>query len=1025
MYTLARFSVRYPTTVLMLVLAIILIGYISFQRLSVDLLPDLNSPRLFVEIKAGERPPEEMEQQFVTQLEAVASRGRMVENVSSISRVGRALITVEYSWDADMDEAYLDLQKSIADFSQNSDADEITVSQHDPNAVPIVVALFSHAEINDLDKLRRTAENVIRNDLIRLPGIAAVEVIGAQRRELEVNTDAYTLEAYGLTIDQLAGVIQNSNRNMSGGSIVEMGRRYVIRGIGELTSVDDLNDLIVAYTQPAAGSSGRSPIYLREVARVEYMLSEPENIVRINGEPCLALEIYKEARVNTIDAAAAAREELVDLEQALPGYTLQVIQDQSRFVEAAVTEVEQTGIIGIILAVLILYVFLRRIGVTAVISIAIPISIITTFNLMYFNDLSLNIMTLGGLALGAGMLVDNAIVVMENIFRHLEQGVPLTEAAVRGAGEVGGAITSSTLTTIVVFLPIVYLHGAAGELFRDQAWTVTFSLMASLVVALAVVPMLSSRLLKNLPTQMPTAAIRFPWYGRLLTAILHRRKRVVLTGAALVIVTALLVPLVGSEFMPSADEGELYIHLLLPEGTSLERTAGTVRNLEAAIAQRFGGRITHIYSRIGPASTSTGEQDALTDENSAVIQLVLNRDTDVKLAEIVAGLNYELAALPDIDTRLVMQQTALQTALGTTSAPLVVEIKGEDLDVLAGLAEQVAERIQTLPELMNVETSFQEGRPEINVEIDRVVAAQFSLTAADIGSQLSDVLAGRDAGQILNQGEYSNIKLRRPEVALSELEGLLLESSSGRRVRLDEVARLLPAVSPREVLRNNQNRVATVTANLAGDEPFDKTVRVVRQAIGTIPLPPEYSFAVTGQEKLRREAFGNLGFAMLLAIVLVYMVMAAQFESLLHPFVILLTIPMAGAGAVLLLLVSGLTFNIMSIIGIILLAGIAVNNAIILVDRINQNRREGQDLDQAIANAGQMRIRPILMTSLTTILALLPLTIGLGEGASLRAPMAVAVIGGLCSSTLLTLVVIPAAYRLMAGKVPLDTAAPR
>jgi HAE1 family hydrophobic/amphiphilic exporter-1 len=464
---------------------------------------------------------------------------------------------------------------------------------------------------------------------------------------------------------------------------------------------------------------------------------------------------------------------------------------------------------------------------------------------------------------------------------------------------------------------------------------------------------------------------------------------------------------------------------LLPEGTDLERTEGTVRNLEAVINQRYGDKISRIYSRIGPSGTTTDELDVLTDENSAVIHLVLNRESDISTAALVAGLNRELSTLPNMDARLVLQQTALQTTLGTTSAPLVVEIKGEDLDILAGLADQVAERIAAIPELTNIETSFQEGRPEINVEIDRTVAAQFSLNASDIGAQLKDVLSGRDAGQLRYQGEYSDIKLRRPEVSLDELEGLLLESSSGRRVRLDEVARLIPTVSPREIIRNNQTRIAEVTAHLKGEVPFDKTARTVQNAIAEIPRPPEYSFAVTGEEQLRQEAFGNLGFALLLAVVLVYMVMAAQFESLLHPFVILLTIPLAGVGAVLLLLFLNMPFNIMSFIGIIMLAGIAVNDSIILVDRINRNRRAGQDLDQAIVNAGQMRIRPIIMTSVTTILALLPLTIGIGEGASLRAPMAVAVIGGLFSSTVLTLVVIPSVYRLLAGKVRAEASTPR
>ncbi|MCK5126152.1 MAG: efflux RND transporter permease subunit [candidate division Zixibacteria bacterium] len=1018
MYKLARFSVQYPTTILMAVLAIILLGYISFQRLGMDLLPDLNSPRLFIEVNAGERPPEEMETQFVSQLESVAARGRKVENVSSISRVGQALITVEYSWDADMDEAFLDLQKTIADFSQNSNADQINVTQHDPNALPMLVVAFSQEESSDLDKLRRTAENNIANELIRLPGIAEVKVIGSRQREAIIRTDAYTLEAYGLTLDQLASQIQSSNRNMTGGSIVEMGLRYVIRGVGEFESLDDIENLIVSY-KASSGSSGsdeRIPIYLREVADVSFELSEPENLIRFNGVHCLGLEIYKEAKYNTIDAAESAHEQLEILRRSLSGYNLFVVQDQARFIKSSVTEVEQTGLLGILLAVIVLFVFLRRIGVTSVISIAIPISVVATFNLMYFNDLSLNIMTLGGLALGAGMLVDNAIVVMENIFRHLEAGKPLKEAAMLGAGEVGGAITSATITTIIVFFPIVYLHGAAGELFREQALTVAFSLISSLFVALAVIPMLCSKLLKSEKKFISTSTVSFPGYENLLRRIIKRRYIVIFIGAGLIAITLFFIPMVGSEFMPRADQGELYIELTLPEGTNLDRTAGTVRNLESIITKNYGDDILQIYTKVGPAGASTTELDALTDENNAVIHIVLNDNANTYTSQMAEGITNLMAGLPNIDAQIILEQTALQATLGTTTAPMVVEIKGDDLDVLSDICDTVKARLQPIESLSNIETSFQEGRPEINLVIDRTIASQFSLNAQQIGSQLTDLLSGRDAGTIEYLGEYTDIKIKRPDVSLTDLQNILLESSSGRRVRLDEVTRVEKSFAAREIIRNNQARIAHVTAHITGDATFDKVAASVDDAIESISLPPEYSFDITGEEKLRQEAFGNLLFALLLAIILVYMVMASQFESLIHPFVILLTIPLATVGAVFLLLITGIPFNIMSYIGIIMLAGIAVNDSIILVDRINQNRRAGMPLTEAIVNAGQTRIRPIIMTSVTTILALLPLTLGIGEGASLRAPMAVAVIGGLFSSTALTLLIIPSVYYVIAGK---------
>lgn len=1003
----------------MIILAILLLGYISFQRLGIDLLPDLNSPKLFVRVTAGELPPEEMEQKFTSSMESQAARQKNVINVSSVTQVGQALIAVEYAWKSDMDEAFLDLQKAMTAFAQNPAVDEISVSQLDPNARPVVVVFLSHPQISDLDQLRQTAETNIRNELIRLPGVAAVEIIGDQRREIEVKTDAYTLEAYGLTQSQLASAISNSNQNMSGGSIVEMGISYTIRGIGELTSEDDLNALIVNYiTQTtAAGTTVKTPIYLREVADVSTVLRSPENIVRLNGQQGLALEIFKEAKTNTTAASKSIHEQLDYMRGGLSGYDLFVIQDQARFIQSSIKEVEKAGLIGIFLAVLVLYIFLRRIGITAVISLAIPISVVATFSLMYFNGLSLNIMTLGGLALGAGMLVDNAIVVVENITRHLEEGLSLAEAAVRGTGEVGGAITSATLTTIIVFLPIVYLHGIAGELFKDQAWTVAFSLLSSLFVAMAVIPMLCSRLLKTKERTKPVKSIHFPAYGSFLSWVLKRRGVVILFAIVLVAATALIIPQIGSEFIPHAEQGEMFISLELPEGTDLERTHGAVKNLEAVIQQKFGDQLDFIFSKVGPAGTVLDQSSALADDNNALIQLVFDQESRFSTDEIASWLNILLSELPDIEAQLVQQQTALQTTLGTSGAPLIVEIKGEELEILALLAENVQEQLNGIQELSNIETGFQEGRPEINLEIDRTVAAQFSLTANDISSQLKNLLSGQDIGEMEDGGEFINITLSTPKVTLNALGGVLLQSSTGGRVRLDEVARLVRTTSPREIIRNNQTRVAEIQANISGGIPFNRIVEKVEAAVRNIPMPEDYSFSITGEEKLRRESFGSLKFALLLAIILVYMVMASQFESLLHPFVILLTIPLAGVGAVLLLWTLRMPFNIMSMIGIIILVGIAVNDSIILVDRINQNRRAGMDIPSAIIDAGQTRIRPILITSITTILALLPLTFGTGEGSSLRAPMALAVIGGLVTSTVLTLVVIPAVYRIMAGKV--------
>jgi HAE1 family hydrophobic/amphiphilic exporter-1 len=1021
MRKLTQFSVNYPITILMLVLAVILLGYISFSKLGIDLFPDLNNPRIFVELKVGERPPEEIEKQFVESIESLAIRQKKVIQVSSITRVGSAQITVEYSWNADMDEAFLDLQKTLTSFSQNADIDELTITQHDPNAAPVMLLGLSHPQIEDMDELRRVAENYLRNELIRLEGIAEVELLGQEEKEVVIETNNYLLEAYNLSPSAVAARIRNYNRNASGGSIVEMGRKYIIKGVGEFQSIEDIGNVIVTYAQPTSLTTGvqtsqtteRVPVYLRDVAKLSFKNKEPENIVRINQHRCMGLAIYKETKFNTVKAVDDLLEALATLRKALPGYELTIIQNQGEFITTAVDEVKQTALIGIILAVIVLYVFLRRIGVTAIISVAIPISVVATFNLMYFKGLSLNIMTLGGLALGAGMLVDNAIVVMENIFRNLESGMSLKEASIDGTAQVGGAITASTITTIIVFLPIVYLHGSAGELFKDQAWTVAFSLLSSLVVAILVIPMLSARLLKPSPEKPQHKSIRFKGYDNLLAKILEKRWAVIGGAVVLVIISALLIPIVGSEFVPKTDLNEFSIELKLPEGTELYRTEQTVDNIEKIIKEILRDDLQTTYSKIGPSvELSSGESSIFEDENTATMKVILKQDRKISSDEFISRLSKALADIPDIEMQYIQEQTALQTTLGTEAAPIVVEIKGEDLAVLQNLTEQVKQKIQPMKELFNLETSFDEGRPEVDVVLDRVKAGIYNVSIDNISSQLQDQLIGRNAGQWENEGELQDITIKLPDLSVKQIEDIPIESGD-QKIRLDELANIRMSNAPKEINRKNQARIGKVTAHLQTDKPFDHVVRQIEQKIDEIDFPPEYQYQITGEEQKRKEAFENLKFALILSIILVYMVLASQFESLIHPFTILLTIPLAGVGAILIFFILGKSLNIMAYIGIIMLAGIAVNDSIILVDAVTQLKRDGLATREAIIEAGQRRIRPIIMTSLTTILALLPLTFGFGEGVALRSPMALAVIGGLVTSTILTLVVIPCVYSVL------------
>ncbi|MBN1884257.1 MAG: efflux RND transporter permease subunit [Candidatus Krumholzibacteriota bacterium] len=1028
MKSIATFSVRHPVAVVMIALGILLLGYISFTRLGIDLFPALDSPRLFVELETAEMPPGEVEERFVEGLEAAASQQADVVRVTSVTRVGASRVTVEYSWSADMDEAFLNLQKAVTQVSRMEDVEELVITQHDPNAEPVVTLALLHPEIDDMDVLRRAAESHVRSELVRIEGIAEVEISGDEEREVVVETDPYLLEAYGLTTSAIASRIEAMNADATGGSIVELGREYVIRGMGTFESIEDIENAVVTYVSPeaaagggapagnaAAGSTGRVPVYLEDVARVSLRNRDPESIVRVDGRRCVGLDVYKETRFNTVQAARAVIGELDGLRAGLPGYELVVVRDQGAYITGAIDEVKQALLFGILLAVAVLYVFLRRIGTTAIVCVAIPISIVATFNLMYFTGLTLNIMTLGGLALGAGMLVDNAIVVVENILRRREEGKGAGEAAIEGTSQVAGAITASTITTIVVFLPIVYLHGAAGALFREQAWTVAFALVSSLVVAVLIIPMLAGRFLRGGPAAAPRS-IRFGGYGRLLGALLDRRRLVIGLAALLVAGAAALLPFVGSEFIPGSGTGEYTLELTLPEGTTLARTAAAVETVEEMIRERFGDEVTSIYSRVGPGTGMIRtETSVFEDENTAVIRIVTAAGGEAA-SGMTAAIDAMIGDIPEVDGRFVQDRSALQTTLGTESSPVVVEVRGPDLDVLADLARSIKEILAAIPGLANVATSFEEGRPEVRVAVDRRRAGHFDVDVGSIASQLRNRLDGTDAGEWESGGEETPIVLRQPDVGIDGLGDIVLEGAGGGEVRLVEVADIGLGQAPREIRRRDQERVGRVTADRSDDRAFDRLVAGVRERIAAdVDLPPGYRLEITGEELLRQESFRSLRFALVLSVVLVYMVLAAQFESLRHPFTILLTIPLAGVGAVFAFLLLGRTLDVMAYIGIIMLAGIAVNDSIILVDAIGGLRRGGMSIRDAIVEAGVRRIRPIVMTSVTTILALLPLTLGFGEGASLRAPMAVAVIGGLVTSTLLTLAVIPCVYHVIDG----------
>lgn len=1013
MKNILRFALKNPVTISMIVFAILLLGKISYDRLSVDLLPDMNSPRLFVEFEAGERPPEEIEKMFVESMESMAIRQSDVVQVSSVIRAGSARLTVEYLQNKDMDEAFLDLQKAIAQFSQNPDIESINITQHDPNTAPVMLIAMSHHSITDMSELRKMADSYIRNELIRLEGIAEVSLSGEEVPVLTIETDPYLLNAFGITMEEIASRIETNNQSISGGRVSELGLQYLVKSSSLFNSESDFENLIVSYKPTQAAASGaasssnieNAPLFLREVATVKFENARPDNITRINGERCIGLSVYKETNFNTVKAVDLITAQLAVIEQALPGYSFKVIGNQGTFIKQAIGEVINSAFFGMILAVLVLFFFLRRIDTTLIVSVSIPISIIATFTMMYFNGLTLNVMTLSGLALGAGMLIDNAIVVIESIFRNREHGAERKDSIISGTTEVSGAVIASTLTTIVVFIPIVYMHGASGELFKDLAWTVTFSLLSSLFVALLVIPMLYDKLTGQKIASTETKAVEFKGYSKQLRGLLNHRWWVIIGSTAILLATILLIPFIGTEFMPRMEGKDFTISVKLPEGTKFERTDAVVNNLEYLLQTISEDSLATIYTHIGKGSSVN---EIFEGEHTAMMKVMLSKQSMVSPEVVIARLVETTDNIEGLELSFEQDDNSLGSFLGDEEAPIVVEVKGEDLEEIAFITDDVLSRMEKVDGIYNVKSSMADGAPELNVYIDRTMAGINNISVATVIQQIGQQLQGREVGKMDYRGEMRDIVIKVPDIGTSELEDLII-TSGNQEFRLSEIATITRSQAPKEIFRRNQNRINKIVSNIDANRSLDKVAQEINAAVSDIELSTNYSITVTGEEEKRKESMQSLLFALLLSVVLVYMVLASQYESLLHPFTILLTIPFGLVGAVLIFLITGTPLNIMGAMGIIMLAGIAINNSILLVGRINQ-LKETMDLTEAIVQAGQQRIRPIIMTSLTTILVLLPMTFSFGEGAAMRSSMAVAVIGGLVTSTLMSLVVIPCVY---------------
>jgi HAE1 family hydrophobic/amphiphilic exporter-1 len=1054
MRRLIEIATERRVTVVMFMVAIVLFGMVSLSRLKLNLLPDISYPTLTVRTELTGAAPAEVENLITKPIEEAVGVVRNVRVVRSVSRSGQSDVTIEFLWGTDMDIAGVDVREKLDILVLPLEANRPMLLRFDPSSEPIIrLGLLFRDDADEraiegqLKTLRRLAEDRVKTDLEAQEGTAAVKVSGGLEDEIQIRVDQQKLSQLGLSIDQIAARIRAENINLSGGRLEEGDQRFLVRTLNEFQSVDEFRDAIVGY-------AGNTPVYLRDVANVERGYKEREAITRVRGRESVELAVYKEGDANTVQVASRVERRLESLREALPeDIELVKIYDQSTFISSAVNDVRLAAILGGLIAVFVLYGFLRDARATTIVGIAIPVSVVGTFLLMYINDVSLNIMSLGGIALAVGMLVDNSIVVLENIVRKREQGEGIVEAARNGTTEVGSAVVAATLTTIAVFFPMVFISGIAGQLFRDQALTVTFALVFSLIVALTLIPMLASLgarsryddggdsspagwftrlvaffvrmfgfifliirkffwLLLWVPTwllQRLYGAVAAVYPGLLKWSLRHRAT-VVVTALLIFAGTMSLLPRLGTELIPQFSQGEFDVDLRLAPGAPLSETDRAIQAAQSAAAEIESVALN--YSVAGTGNRlDANPVDA--GDNTGTLSIRMARGA-ARNAENVAmdAMRDKLSQLPGV------QYEFSRPALLSFASPLQIEVSGYDLDALGLVSNAIVRQMSASDRFSDIRTTVERGNPEIQIVFDQERAAKLGLAVRDIANRVVANVRGELATRYTWRDKKIDVLVRSVDTrssSIDEIRRLIVNPSADRPVTLDAVAEVTVSQGPAEIRRIGQERVAIVTANLAyGD--LGAAALEAGAIVARTPMPNGVTAIVSGQSEEMQDSFDSMKFALLLAVFLVYLVMASQFESLIHPFVILFTIPLALVGAVLALFITGTTVNIVALIGVIMLAGIVVNNAIVLVDLINQLRAQGAERFDAIVDAGTARLRLILMTSLTTALGLLPMAMGFGEGSEVRTPMAITVIGGLVVSTLLTLVVIPVVYSLMDRK---------
>ncbi|HEX9619872.1 MAG TPA: efflux RND transporter permease subunit [Polyangiaceae bacterium] len=1016
MIGLIRNAATRPIGVSIIYVAVVVFGAVALRYLAVDLYPEIDVPRISITTPYEGVAPEEIETLITRPIEQATSTIEGVDRIEAVSAEGLSRVQLQFRWGTELQQALDDVRVAIDRVRARlpEEAEPPTVFKFDLASIP--VAFLGAAGGGDQRRLKYLAEEDLSRALERVPGVASVDVNGGYDREIRVSLDVERLSAYGVTAERVAAALARENRTVSAGDMRDAGRQVVIRTAGEFTSLEQIQSVVVA-------THDQRPIHVRDLGAVLDTIRRVRSELWIDGSPGIRLRVYKQSGANTVEVARELRREIENINREYRGRAqLSMLWDGSDFIRAAVSNVQSSAMMGAVLAALVLFFFLRSARATLAIATAIPTSVMATFGLMHFTGMTLNVISFGGLALGIGMLVDAAIVILENIHHERASGRGALEAAVEGARQVGPAVIAGTLTTMAVFVPVVFMGDFAGIFFREMALVVTFALGCSLAVSLTLIPMLSARLLKTEPgaarsTGVARRAERLlerldGAYERLLRGALRAPWAVVFGAVVLLGASIAFATRIGTELMPQADEGRIDVDMELPVGTPLETTSSVIQKVEHRVRDSLRpGELDHIVTSAGPEAwwRPTGSNEGEVDVTLAP---VAGRDRSVD--EAVVAIQDAVSDIPGAKFQIrPVSSDILTRILRRGNDRISVEVRGHDLGAADELAERVVAIVGNTPGVTFARPDRELGQLERVIEVNRTRAAELGLGSAEIAETVEHYVAGRVSTHFRERGDEFDIRVQLEESErerLDQLGALPIVTASGEQVPLSSLVTVRERRGPSSISRVDQERTLRINAG-TGSRPLGEIAADLEQRLAGLSVPAGFSIAVTGEVAEQQDTFLSMLLGILLAAFLVFAVMAVQFESLRHPLVIMASVPFALVGVVGALVVTDTTLNMNSALGAIVLVGIVVNNAIVLVDYTNLLRRErGASLLTAVVEAGRRRLRPILMTTLTTALALLPLALGVGEGSEIQAPLARVVVGGLLTSTAVTLLLVPSLY---------------